>query len=150
MVGRVDAIASAAGEVFPAPLLQASDEQWANSLASKGMGQINLVRVGAEYVSDGGSITLVSGVLGDEVNTAMAIGASVNGLVEGFVEAAATELPRGLRINCISPTVLAESVAYHQYFPGFEPVPASDVARAYLRVAANPYNGRVIRLHRTN
>jgi hypothetical protein len=29
------------------------------------------------------------------------------------VKGAAVELPRGLRINCISPTVLAESVAYH-------------------------------------
>jgi hypothetical protein len=40
-------------------------------------------------------------------------------MVEGFLTAAAVELPRGVRINCISPTVLAESVGYHAYFTGF-------------------------------
>src|SRR5260370_29328786 len=45
----------------------------------------------------------------------------------GLREGAAVELPRGLRINCISPTVLAESVAYHAYFAGFIPVPAWEV-----------------------
>jgi hypothetical protein len=49
------------------------------------------------------------------------------------VKGAAVELPRGLRINCISPTVLAESVAYHAYFAGFIPVPAWEVGQAYLR-----------------
>ena len=37
----------------------------------------------------------------------------MNGLVEGFVRSAATELPRGIRINCVSPAVLAESAARH-------------------------------------
>jgi NAD(P)-dependent dehydrogenase (short-subunit alcohol dehydrogenase family) len=146
-LGPVDAVASAAGDVFPAPLASATDEQWERSLGSKGMGQINLVRAALPHVADGGSFTLVSGVLGDEVNTAMTIGATVNGLVEGFVRAAATELPRGIRINCVSPTVLAESRAFQPYFPGFEPVPARDVALAYLRAISNPYNGRVLRLH---
>jgi hypothetical protein len=80
----------------------------------------------------------------------MTIGATVNGLVEGFVRAAATELPRGIRINCVSPTVLAESEAFQPYFPGFVPVPARDVALAYLRAISNPYNGRVLRLHRVS
>jgi hypothetical protein len=39
------------------------------------------------------------------------------------------ELPRGIRINCISPTVLAESEAYHAYFTGFTTVPAAEVAK---------------------
>jgi len=38
---------------------------------------------------------------------------SIQQLVEGFAKAAAVELPRGVRIGCISPTVLAESVGYH-------------------------------------
>jgi hypothetical protein len=40
-------------------------------------------------------------------------------MVEGFLTAAAVELPRGVRINCISPTVLTGSVGYHAYFTGF-------------------------------
>ena len=78
----------------------------------------------------------------------MTIGATVNGLVEGFVRGAATELPRGIRINCVSPTVLTESAAYRPCFPGFAPVPPHDVALAYLRSMSNPGNGHIIRLHR--
>jgi NAD(P)-dependent dehydrogenase (short-subunit alcohol dehydrogenase family) len=149
-IGTVDAVANAAGEVFPAPFEVATDEQWRRSVASKGMGQIDLVRAGVPHVADGGSFTLVSGILGDEATNAMTIGATVNRLVEGFVQAAATELPRGIRINCVSPTVLAESSAYHPYFPGFVPVPAREVGLAYLRAAVNPYHGRVLRLHRAD
>ncbi|HEY0531254.1 MAG TPA: short chain dehydrogenase [Actinoplanes sp.] len=149
-IGEFDAVASAAGDVFPAPLASSTDEQWAQSLGSKGMGQIDLVRGALPHIADGGSFTLVSGVLGDEVNPAMTIGATVNGMVEGFVRAAATELPRGIRINCVSPTVLTESRAFHPYFPGFVPVPARDVALAYLRAISNPYNGRILRLHRVS
>jgi len=80
----------------------------------------------------------------------MTIGATVNRMVEGFVQAAATELPRGVRINCLSPAVLAESAADLPSFPGFTPVPAHDVALAYLRAASNPYNGRILTLHPTH
>ena len=145
-----DAVANAAGEVFPSALQDADDEHWSRSIASKGMGQINVVRAGLPYIADRGSITLVSGVLGDEITNAMTMGTTVNRMVEGFVQGAATELPRGVRINCISPTVLSESIAYHPHFPGFTPVPARDVARAYLRAAVKPYNGRIITLHRTH
>jgi NAD(P)-dependent dehydrogenase (short-subunit alcohol dehydrogenase family) len=70
-------------------------------------------------------------------------------MVEGFVKAAAVELPRGVRINCISPTVLAESVAYHAYFTGFTPVPVAEVALAFLRAILHPITGRVLKLHKT-
>jgi nucleoside-diphosphate-sugar epimerase len=45
-IGQFDAVANAAGDVFPGPLKQTTDEQWANSIKSKGMDQINLVRDG--------------------------------------------------------------------------------------------------------
>ena len=144
------AVANAAGEVFRAPLGDTDDQQWARSIGSKGMGQINLVRAGLPYISDRGSFTLVSGIVGAETINAMTIGATVNRMVEGFVQAAATELPRGVRINCLSPAVLAESAADLPSFPGFTPVPAHDVALAYLRAASNPYNGRILTLHPTH
>jgi hypothetical protein len=45
--------------------------------------------------------------------------------------------------------VLAESEAYHLFFPGFTPVPAAEVAQAYLRAMSNPISGRILKLHRT-
>lgn len=62
-IGRIDAVACAAGDVFPGPFEQLTDEQWAKSISGKGMGQINLVRTALPHVADKGSFTLVSGVL---------------------------------------------------------------------------------------
>jgi NAD(P)-dependent dehydrogenase (short-subunit alcohol dehydrogenase family) len=149
-IGSFDHVACAAGDVFPAPLEQTTDEQWANSFKSKAMGQINLVRAAIPFIADKGSFTLVSGVLTDEVTFAATIGTTNNYTVEGFVKGAAFELPRGLRINCVSPTVLTESKAYHQYFPGFILVDASEVAQAYVRAISNPMSGRILKLHKTD
>jgi NAD(P)-dependent dehydrogenase (short-subunit alcohol dehydrogenase family) len=149
-IGTFDAVACAAGDVFPAPLEQATDEQWANSIKSKGMGQINLVRTALPFIADKGSFTLVSGVFTDEYTTGSVIGTVINHIVEGFVKGAAVELPRGIRINCISPTVLTESAAYHPYFPGFIPVDAWEVGQAYLRAISTPITGRILKLHKTN
>jgi NAD(P)-dependent dehydrogenase (short-subunit alcohol dehydrogenase family) len=143
-------VACAAGDVFPAPLEQTTDDQWASSFKSKAMGQINLVRAAIPFIADKGSFVLISGVLTDEVTFAATIGTTINYTVEGFVKSAAVELPRGLRINCVSPTVLTESKAYHQYFPGFVPVDASEVAQAYVRAISNPMSGRILKLHKTD
>jgi NAD(P)-dependent dehydrogenase (short-subunit alcohol dehydrogenase family) len=149
-IGSFDAVANAAGDVFPAPLELTTDEQWTQSLRSKGIGQINVVRAALPYIANKGSFTLVSGVLTDEYMHGGTIGTTINHLVEGFVKASAVELPRGIRINCISPTVLAESEAYHAYFTGFTPVPAAEVARAYLRAMSSPITGRILKLHKTD
>jgi NAD(P)-dependent dehydrogenase (short-subunit alcohol dehydrogenase family) len=149
-IGSFDAIANAAGDVSFGAFDQTTDEQWASSIKSKGMGQINLVRSALPFIADNGSFTLISGVLTEEHIYGGAIGTTVNHMIEGFVKGAAGELPRGLRINCISPTVLTESVAYHAYFPGFIPVPAWEVGQAYLRAISTPINGRIIRLHKTD
>ena len=71
----------------------------------------------------------------------------MNAAIEGFAAAAAIELPRGLRINAISPTVLTESMgSYGPFFPGFEPVPAARVALAYQRSVEGAQTGRVYRV----
>jgi NAD(P)-dependent dehydrogenase (short-subunit alcohol dehydrogenase family) len=149
-IGRFDALANAAGDVFPGAFEELTDEQWTKSIGSKGMGQIHVVRAALRHISDGGSFTLISGVLTDERIHGGSIGTTVNYLVEGFVKGAAAELPRGLRINCISPTVLLESPQFHGYFPAFPPVPVADVALAYLRAMSTPITGRVLKLHKTD
>src|ERR1700676_4774462 len=149
-IGSFDAVANAAGDVSFGALEESTDEQWANSIKAKGMGQINLVRTALPFIADKGSFTLISGVLTDEYTAGGVIGTVINHIVEGFVKAAAVELPRGVRINCVSPTVLRESVAYHPYFPGFIPVDAWEVGQAYLRAISNPFTGRILKLHKTD
>jgi hypothetical protein len=40
-------------------------------------------------------------------------------------------------------------VAYHDYFTGFTPVPAAEVAFAYLRAISHSITGRILKLHKT-
>lgn len=148
-IGNFNAVACAAGDTFSAPLEQTTYEQWMNSFKSKAMGQINLVRAGIPIIADKGSFTLISGILTDEFIAEGTIRTTINQSVEGFVKGAAVELPRGLRINCISPTVLTESKAYHPFFPGFIPVDAWEVGQAYLRAISNPMTGRILKVYKT-
>jgi NAD(P)-dependent dehydrogenase (short-subunit alcohol dehydrogenase family) len=64
--------------VFPGFFEETTDEQWANSIKSKGMGQINLVRAALPFITDKGSFTLVSGVLTDEYMHGGTIGTTIN------------------------------------------------------------------------
>lgn len=71
---------------------RSTDTQWAAAINAK---EINLVRAALPFIADKGSFTLVSGVLTDEYIRGGNTGTAVNYLVEGFVKAAAVELPRG-------------------------------------------------------
>lgn len=147
-IGRVDAIVSAAGQVGWAPLLELTPEQWQFSVQNKLMGQVNLALIGQQYLNDGGSITLTSGVLVDQPVRYGAAASLANGAIEAFVRAAAIELPRGLRINAVSPGVLVESMSLlGPFFRGFEPVPAARVGLGYARSVEGADTGKVYVIH---
>ncbi|MDM5181241.1 short chain dehydrogenase [Massilia sp. DJPM01] len=145
--GKVDAVVVAAGAVHFGPLAELGPEQFQVGIASKLMGQVNVAQVAPAFLNDGGSITLISGIVAEHPIRFGASASMVNNAVEGFVRGAAIELPRGLRINAISPTVLEESLdAYGPYFYGFEAVPASRVALAYSRSVEGAQTGQVYRV----
>ncbi|QNP57762.1 short chain dehydrogenase [Paenacidovorax monticola] len=146
-VGPVDAIVSTAGNLHFGPLADMTAEQFNQGLQDKLLGQVRLVLEGQRHLRDGGSITLTSGILSTEPIRNGANATAVNAAIEGFVAAAAIELPRGLRINAVSPTVLTESLeSYGPFFPGFESVPAARVALAYQRSVEGAQTGRVYRV----
>lgn len=145
-VGKVDAVVVTAGKLHFAPLASFTPEQFYIGLNNKLMGQVNVALVAQEYLNDGGSITLTSGIVADEPIRNGASATMVNAAVEGFVRGAAIELPRGLRINVVSPTVLQESMAsYGPFFVGFEPIAASRAALAYARSVDGAQTGQVYR-----
>ncbi len=147
VVGSFDAVAVAAGEVVFAPLSQLTAENWQFSLGSKLMGQISLVQEAIPFINERGSFTLVSGVLNDEPIFAGVAGATVSGALEGFVRAAAVELPKGLRINVVNPTILKESEAHMgSFFPGVIPVEGWRVAQAYKRAILGVQTGSVYKV----
>lgn len=146
-VGLVDAIVSTAGGLFFGPLATMRPADFNQGLQDKLLGQVRLALLGQHLLRDGGSITLTTGIVAEEPIRQGANASAVNAAVEGFVRAAAIELPRGLRINAVSPTVLTESLAgYGPFFPGFESVPAARVALAYVRSVEGPQSGRVYRV----
>ena len=65
-IGKVDAIVSAAGGAVFKPLAALTDADFEKCLHDKLMGQVNVVRVGSQYVRPDGSITITSGVLAQE------------------------------------------------------------------------------------
>lgn len=145
--GKVDAVVVAAGAVHFGPLAELGPEQFQVGIASKLMGQVNVAQAAAEWLSDGGSITLISGIVAEQPIRFGASASMVNSAVEGFVRGAAIELPRGLRINAVSPTLLEESLdAYGPYFYGFEPTSADRVALAYSRSVEGAQTGQVYRV----
>ena len=147
-LGQFDALVVASGNVAFNALTEMTDEQWQVGLQSKLMGQINLTRAAIPHLSDKGSITLISGILSEEPINWGTSATTINGAVEHFVKAAACELPRGLRINVVSPTVLAESMdKYADFFPGFVPVPAAKVAQAYKKSVLGIQTGQVFKVN---
>lgn len=132
--GKFDALVCAAGNVTFAPLDEMTEDSFSLGLKDKLMGQVNLLLIGREFANDGGSFTFTTGVLSHDPIRTGASAALVNGAIDSFVRAAATELPRGLRVNSVSPTVLLEAMdKYAPYFRGYKPVPAADVALAYAK-----------------
>lgn len=145
-VGKLDAVAFAAGKVPFKPLSDLTREDFVAGLTDKAIGQIDLVLKGTSHLSDGGSFTLMSGVLAREAILTGAVASAANGAIESFVMAASVELPRAIRINSISPNVLVESPGYHDYFPGFEQVKLADVVRLYVKSIEGPQTGQIYKL----
>jgi NAD(P)-dependent dehydrogenase (short-subunit alcohol dehydrogenase family) len=141
--GRVDAIVSCAGSGAWKPLEQLSDEDFETSLGYKLMGQVNLARYGADSLADSGSVTLTSGVLSQEPMPGSAAISLVNAGLEGFARAAALEMPRGIRINVVSPPWVAETLQAMGQDPSGG-MPAAQVARAYVDAVTGTHNGKVL------
>ena len=71
--------------------------------------------------------------------------ATANGAIDGFVIGSAIEMPRGIRINMVSPGLLEESEErYGEYFPGHERVTSKRVGLAYAKSVEGPNTGKVI------
>lgn len=144
-LGKVDAVVSCSGHVHFGPVAGMTPEQFRKGLNDKLMGQVNLVLLGMDNVNDGGSFTLTSGILDRDPVRAGANAAAVNGAIGGFVKGAAIEMPRGIRINAVSPGLLEESAQkYDGFFPGHETVSSARVGLAFAKSVDGALTGQVI------
>jgi len=142
-VREVDAVVSCAGDGAFKPFMELTDAEYELCIRSKMMGQVNLARTASRHLRDRGSITLTAGTLARYPMRGGAAISLVNAGLEGFVRGAALEMPRGLRINVISPGWIKETMVRF----GMDPAPglsAADCARAYLRAVEGSPQGTVI------
>ncbi len=122
--------------------------QMLENMQGKFFGQVNLVLIGKNYLADNGSFTLTSGIFADEAWKGVTTGGVISGALHSFVLSAAIELQRGLRINVVSPTMVADSFdAYGHLFPGMQPVPMDRLVDAYVECVEGADTGRIIRVY---
>ena len=143
--GKVDAVISAVGDVHFGALTDFTEDQFMLGLTHKVMGQVNVVLAGLQTLNAGGSFTLTSGVLDRDPVRQATGAATANGALGGFVKRAAIEMPKGLRINVVSPGLLDVSVPrYGSFFRGHEPVSSKRVGLAYAKSVEGALTGQVI------
>lgn len=143
-IGKVDAVVSAIGHGHFGAVHEMTTEQFLKGINHKTLPQVNLVLEGFNYVNDGGSFTVTSGVLNRDPIPGGACAAAANGALDGFVVGAAVDMPRGIRINCVSPEVLEVSRAtYEGFFPGHVHVSSEAVGLAYCKAVEGCLNGQV-------
>lgn len=146
--GKLDAIICIAGEAKWAPFNELLEEDYYVGLKSKLMGQVNLVRIGKKYLSEGGSITLTTGILADDPVVKTASASMVNGGIHSFVQAVALEVENGIRINVVSSGMVEDAYEkYKDYFPGHNPIPMHKVVNGYVRSVEGKGNGEIIRIY---
>ena len=147
-IGTVDAIICIAGEAKWANFNELTEEDFYIGLKSKLMGQVNLVRIGKNYLSEKGSITLSTGILADDPVVKTTSAAMVNGAIHSFVQAVALEIENGIRVNVVSLGMVEDAYEkYKDYFPGHNPVPMKKAVNAYSRSVKGKDNGKIIRVY---
>ena len=144
-VGKVDAVVSAVGHVHFGPVHEMTSDQFMEGINGKVLPQVDLVLAGLDYVNDDGSFTVTSGVTNRDPIRGGSCAAAANGALDGFVTGAAVDMPRGIRINAVSPEVLeACREAYDGFFPGHVHVSNEAVGLAFCKAVEGCLSGQVI------
>ena len=128
--GPFDALVAVAGgdSVFK-PYDALEDADYVHGFERKLLAQIRLVRMGQSTARDGASFTLSSGFLNHYPNPASVATGPFNAAVDAFVRSAAPLLPRGLRVNVVSPAPIVEAGK-----EGRGTLTADQAAQAYLQI----------------
>ena len=146
-IGNIDAIVCIAGDAKWDKFNNLTEDDFYIGIKSKLMGQVNVVRVGKDYLTQSGSITLSTGILADDPVDMTTSAAMVNGGLHSFVKAVALELENGIRINAVSSDLVEDAYEkYKDYFPGNTPVPMRKIVDGYIKCIEGKITGRIIRI----
>ncbi len=145
-VREVDAVICCAGSAVFKRFAELNDADYEVGIRSKLMGQVSLVRIAKDRLRDGGSITLTTGTLATHPIMGGASISMVNAGLEGFVRAAAIELPRKLRINAVSPPWVKETLIRLSMDPTAG-LASAEVSKAYVAAVEGSHQGRILDPH---
>jgi NAD(P)-dependent dehydrogenase (short-subunit alcohol dehydrogenase family) len=145
-VGAFDALVSTMGSGVMGAFENLSAEDFLRGFEMKALAQINLVRLGIATIRAGGSFTLSSGYLSKEPRALYTAVAVANGAIDAFCRCAALEMPNGVRINCVSPVFVLESLHAHGVADttGYDTQSAADTAISYRRAVTGKFTGQDI------
>ena len=148
-VGPFDGLVSCIGGTPFKTFEELTMDDFAAGLSTKCFSQLNLAKAAIPFLSENGSITLTSGIIGDEPIIAGSCAAAANGALNMCVSTLAAEYAGKLRINVVSPSIIENSVDhYGMLFDGFEPTSNESIIHAYRRTISAPITGRVMSLTR--
>jgi NAD(P)-dependent dehydrogenase (short-subunit alcohol dehydrogenase family) len=133
-VTNIDACVCAAGDSYAGDLLSLTEDKLNVGIKNKLLAQANLVLIGQNYINNNGSFTLISGKMGDKPVANAAGKAIANGGINSFAMAASLEMQRGIRINVISPSKVAD-------------IAVADLVAAYLKSIEGTVNGEIIKIN---
>lgn len=146
--GKIDAIVSTAGAAKWAAFESMTEEDFYVGIKSKMMGQINLVRIGKNYLNYGGSVTLTTGILADDPVENACNAAMVNNAIHGFVKAVSLEIKNDIRINAVSPGLVEDSKdKFGDHFPGHTPISMDRMVSGYVKSVEGKVRGEIIRIY---
>lgn len=140
-IGEFDSLISVAGgdSTFK-PFADLDDDDYRYGFERKFLGQIRFLQFGERYVRDNGVFVFTSGFLSHYPNPASIATGPLNAAVDTFVKNTASLLPRGIRINIVSPAPIVE--------PGQEGkglVTATETAKFYVEAVEGKMTGQVLR-----
>ena len=140
-VGPYDALVAVAGRdsVFKKFELL-TDDDYRTGFERKFLGQIRLVSLGLDSISDGGAYTLSSGFLSHYSNPASIATGPFNAAVDTYVQNTSAMMPRGIRINSVSPAPIVESGR-----EGRGLITAQQCAEFYVDAIEGTMTGQVLR-----
>ncbi len=140
-IGPFDAlVATAGGDSTFRGFDELDDDDYRYGFERKFLGQVRLLTLGQTSIRDNGSFTFTSGFLGHYPNPASIATGPLNAAIDTFVKNTALLLPRGVRINIVSPAPVVE--------PGREGrglVTAAQCAQFYVEAIEGSMSGKVLR-----
>jgi NAD(P)-dependent dehydrogenase (short-subunit alcohol dehydrogenase family) len=139
LIAPLDAIVvSVGGDSAFKPYNTLTDEDFLLAAERKLIAQFRIVRLAEKYVGDNGSVTLTSGFLSHYPNPHSIATGPFNAAIDTFVQQSAEHLPRGLRVNVVSPAPVVEP---DQVKEGL--VSAAQVAEFYVESIEGQATGTV-------